>query len=212
MTRLAGMAEVCRHMVRICGALVIRLMTGVTIGVRDLVIAVRVAGKTWNRHVTAGQWEYRYGMVERRGTPRCCGMTGNAIMTEIPPNMIWINGLLEIVPVTLIATGVDKLVIAVPMALLAGEACVGTREGKASRIVIKCRWLPGICRVTCLAIVTEVSCQMIRRLRRCIIFLVATVAIGRKSGEPIARVALRADNGSVSACKGKSGEAVIETG
>ena len=77
--------------------------------------------------MTTRQGELRRIVIKRCGPPcrRC--VTGLAVQTEIPCNVVWIHGSLEVSLVALSTIRIHKLVVAVRMTYLTGLSGMRSR-------------------------------------------------------------------------------------
>jgi hypothetical protein len=98
-------------------------------------------------------------------------------MTEVSGHVVRIGRLLVFRRVTLIAIGVDKLVVAVDMTRLACRRRVGPCQWEAGCAVIERRRLPRSCGMTTRAIMAEIPRHMIRVRSVVEIRLVALIAV-----------------------------------
>ena len=79
--RMAGLASrripgCC--MIRICRAVVIGRMTGITSGIAQLIISIRMTERALQRRMRSRERESCSRMIERRAGPVCCRVTGLA--------------------------------------------------------------------------------------------------------------------------------------
>jgi hypothetical protein len=162
MTRLAGVRETRRVMYRIRRAVEVGCMTLIATRIHQLVIAIDVTRLTWRRYVRPGQWELGRAVIESRRLPRGGAVTRLAVLAEVARNMIRICCTREICGMTLIAIGEDELIISVYVATLTRHGNVRTRQRQLGCVMIERRRLPRDCRVTCLTVLTEVACDVIR--------------------------------------------------
>ena len=165
------MIEVAQHVIRILRLGKLRLVAWITIRVRQLVIAVRVAILTLNCCMSSGERESRSRMIKCRGTPRGCGVALNAIGAKICLHVVRIGCAVEICTMTIRAARRGVGVLTVLMTLDTLNRLMRACQQKASRAVIESSSLPGTCRVACLAFrrkargnVIRISCRRVRRL------------------------------------------------
>lgn len=91
MTRQAIMRETRQHMPRALWLIVLRLMTGKTIRVLQLVVAAHMTLYALCRRVSSRQREIRCVVIELRTIPTTCAVALSAIVTEIPLHMVRIS-------------------------------------------------------------------------------------------------------------------------
>jgi hypothetical protein len=80
--------------------------------------------------------------------------------------MVRIGRLSKIGSVTLVAVGVNQLIVAIDVTRLARCRDVSSCQGKLCRAMIECRRLPKSCRMTRLANMTESTGHVVRIRRR----------------------------------------------
>ena len=114
--------------------------------------------------------ESRFVMIEHQRRPTVHGMTGETIMSELCRRMI--RGMIEIRLVTLITERRRSRKAAARMTRSAIDRNMCPKEGKAGLRMIERRRAPGVHRMTCRAVMGELSQLVIRRFRPCVIRLV----------------------------------------
>lgn len=142
-TCLARLAEAARDMIRIFCSLEISRVALVAIRIHELIVVVRVARRTRCGNMNAGQDEPGRTMVERGRSPCSCCMTTLAQLADISCDVIRVFRSLKIGSVTLVATGIHELIVAICMARLTSDCDVHPGQGKLRRAVIEgCRLPP----------------------------------------------------------------------
>jgi hypothetical protein len=136
-TRLAVLTEVPCHMVWIHGSLEVSLVTLSTIGVYELVVAVRVAGQALNTCMISCQWKLRRIVIECCGPPACRSVAGLALIRKTRIHVVWIDGSDICLLMTRHALSGHALehVVAVAARTRLRLVCTGQRE--ASQVVVK---------------------------------------------------------------------------
>ena len=210
----AILREGARHVVGSIGLLEILHMAAHALERRVGKIAVRVALRAGHRLVCAGERETAQVVIERSVLPGGRGVAGVARGGKVRGPMIWIRSVREVLHVAARA-GRRRSGESVPhMALRAGHAGVRTREGEGGeRVVIERSPGPRRGSVAQRAVLRERGVAGILCARK--IFGVTANTLGRRAGELIPHVALRAGQAGM-----RSGErkvrrrerGVVETG
>ena len=125
-----------------------------------------MAGLTGRRRMRAGERELRRTVIKRGGLPDSCHVARLTNVAEPTGNVIRICRGRKICRVTLVATRIGELIVAIDVARLAWRRCMCARQRELRRTVIKRRWLPHGRRVACLANVAQTCCHVIRICRR----------------------------------------------
>jgi hypothetical protein len=141
---------------------VVGRVAGITSAVRQCVVAVRVARLTGRSDMQAREWEFRRAVIEGGRLPGCGRVACLAHLTEIPRDMIWIEGTRKISGVALVAIRVDELIVAICMARCTGCGYVRTRQCEPGGVVVEGRGRPRGRRMTRLAGLTEAAGHMVR--------------------------------------------------
>jgi len=118
MTLHAVVTKVTGHVIRIRCAAKISCMALIAIVVHQLVVIVCVTILTLRCSMCAGQREVCCRMVKRGRIPVHGRVTLNAVMAEIPRNVIWISSRSEIRGMALVAIIIHELIVAIGMARL----------------------------------------------------------------------------------------------
>lgn len=182
--RGSGMTLICiarlripRRVLRVRGALVVRLMALVTIRINKLIVAVRVAILTLDGKMSARQRQLRRGMIERRRSPAAHRVACRARRGEEAAHMIRIGGAVEVglmtVDTILVKSGKD--IIDVTTCARNCLVCPGKRKCRIG--VIKRRGGPDVRRVALVACVSKISRCMIRIACVLVVRLVACVTV-----------------------------------
>lgn len=118
-----------RHVVRVCGGLIIPQMARATIARRPGVLPVRVAQRASDRNVSARQWERRVAVVIELGhiIPDDGVMAETAVLREIGLSMIRVGGSRKIFGVTIDTTCAGQAIVAANVA--GGAICLCVRAG-----------------------------------------------------------------------------------
>jgi hypothetical protein len=101
MTGQTIISETRQHMPWTLRLIVLRLMTGETIRVQQLIVAANVALHALGCRMSARQRQSRRCMVKRCRTPRRLRVAREAVMTELTLLMTWIRCLIKISHVTI---------------------------------------------------------------------------------------------------------------
>jgi hypothetical protein len=137
------MAETRDNMNRVCRSRIISLMTLEAISVRQLIIAVHVAGLAVRRRMFPCQHKLRVAVIERGRQPGVGCMTRFAAMIQQRHDVIWICRSLVLHLVTWKAVRVDQLKVVVRMAVLALDCDVPPRQCELRCIMVKRSGPPG---------------------------------------------------------------------
>ena len=157
------MTEIALDMVGRLHSNEVCLMALITIGVHKLIVPIQVARLALCGDMCACQREIRQAVIEGCRIPRCRCMTLCTVMAEISRYMVRRLNTDEIILMTLIAIGVDQLVVAVHVARLALCCYMRPCEWEVGcAMVERCR-CPCSCGMAWGAIMAEVSRHMVRR-------------------------------------------------
>jgi hypothetical protein len=212
MTCLTGVTESSRHVIRVCGFRKIQGMALVAIRIRQFVVGVGMTRLTRRRYVLPREGELGRAMIERRGQPGRCRVTGLAPVIQQPSNMVRVGRLLVVSLMTRVTISIDQLVIVVDVALHALRGDMTARQCEFCRVVIKRCRLPRRRRVTLDARLWIGECHVIRVRRAGEIGSMTIYAIRWKAGVLIVLVAIFARDGPVCPRQGKLRRPVIEGG
>lgn len=204
MTLRACMGKLIRHMVRIRGALEIRLMTRVTILRRARELPVRVTLCARYYRMCSAQLEPCQIVIKRCRSPATGGMTFCTGMVVIPCGVIRVCGLVIIGRMAGKALRRCARVLLISMTLIARHCRVRTGESEGCQVMIeRCR-RPAVGGMTLRAGMAVISGTVIGICRSVIIRLVARVAIGGQAAAVLAiRMALHANYRGMRACQRK---------
>jgi hypothetical protein len=103
MACLATLTKAAGHMIWVLSSLIIGRVALIAVGIRQLVVSVRMTCLTCDGNMCARQRELRRVMVKRRRYPRRGGMTGLTGLTKSAGHVIRVFGPLEIGRVALVA-------------------------------------------------------------------------------------------------------------
>lgn len=208
MTLIASLGKASRHVVRICGSLIILQVAGDTSRTRQVVVVVQVAvGALPRRHrVPSRQGKSDGRMIKVRTQPAIRGVTAFAGSREFARRVVGIGGSREIRHVAGIASSGHRLELAVGRALVAGIAVhSGVRSGQREPVVmlldLLARNLPAADRVALFAIGSQLPPVNIR---------VAVLASLSDVGEHRLDVTLDAGDGLVHAAQRVSRLVVVK--
>jgi hypothetical protein len=129
--------EIPGHMAGIKNNLEIARMALIAISVRELVIPVHMTRLTLGCHVRSRERECCCAMIERRRHPGRRPVARLAIMAEVACDMVRIQDRLKICLMTLVAVGIDNLVVAIGMTRLAIGCHMRSCERKGRRAMVK---------------------------------------------------------------------------
>ena len=208
--RVAGGWESGCLMVRIRGAVVLRLMARVAVRRRVGEIVVDVAARTRDVDMGAGKRKRRGRVSERCACPCCRGVTCLAGSRESGCRVVRV---IRAVPVGLVAgVTVRRRGSEIGGGVAAGtrDVDVRAREGERRAVVIEGRPGPGGGRVAERAICWESGCLMVRIRCTAVRGRMARIAIRRRGGEIGGGVATGARDIDVSTCEGERRVVVIE--
>jgi hypothetical protein len=135
------------------------------IGVMHVVIAAGVTAHARFGLVCSDKRKLRRRMIEGRGPPHCLRVAGKTIVRKLIRRMAWILHAVERGFVTLPATGVLKLIIAVHMTLRAKNVDVSAGKRELRARVIERRRPPGGLIMARLAIMRNLIRRMAGVLR-----------------------------------------------
>lgn len=185
MTGGAIPAKVRRNVVRVDDAGILGLVAGITVRVGQLVIIIRVTIRAWRRHMSTRQRKVGHVVVETRGTPSGCGVTGQAIMGIPAGNVVRRHGRVEVVVMTAKAIRREFHKLVARMALRTDQGAVRAREGEGGQVVIETS-VPdgGGHAVTGSAVDGETGDDVARGQCGRVIRLMTGNALGRSGGEP----------------------------
>ena len=144
----AVVAEIIQRMVRICDAIKIGLMAGVTVRCGSAILSVLMTIHTGDGNMCPGQWKRRRGMVERGGLPCCGRMTRQTFMGELRRQMIRRKGFVEFANMTIITDRGCTGELTVLVARFARRRCMRSGDRKRRCVVIERRRFPGGCGMT----------------------------------------------------------------
>ncbi len=190
MTLTAIMAVVVRDVIGIRCLLILRCMTLVAIGVKDIVVVICMARRALYRKMRTCQCEVRCAVIERRIIPANGRMTLTAVVTVIGGDVIGIGGLLILGCVALVTPGIRQGEIPVGMTRLALDREVRSCEWKTRRAMVKGRRCPCRRGMTLGAIMRESARDVIGRLYCREGGLMAAVAVGWDMCELVTDMAL----------------------
>lgn len=187
----AVLIELRQLVIRFGGLIIIGLMARETCG-RSPGILSRVTGNTDGLRMRAGQWERSRAMIIERRLPGSDRVTKRAVMRKSTGLMIRFNGRREVRAVTGITIR-RRTAVAGYVTGLAGDALVTADEGERGRVIVfgiapACR----CCRVTFLTLDRETRLSMNWLFGRGVNLAVTVVAIHRRSGIFLSRVAAMA--------------------
>lgn len=137
----AGLSKACRHMVRICGALIVLQVTAHAGRAGQVEIVVHVAVGTltrWHR-MSADERKTCCAMIEVHTEPCICAMAESAVGGEAAGSMVWIAGGLEIRRVAGVAVRRHRLKPAGRSSFVAGIAihcCMCASQRKAIVVLL----------------------------------------------------------------------------
>jgi len=177
---LAGSRETRRGVVRVGRALIVALMTRVTVSGDSRVVVVDVTVGTGNRGVCASQWEGRVVMVEGGVSP------GHGVMAHVAggrkPQGDMVHRTKRVVIVGLVARDTGRaaqLVVIVDVALRALQCGVGAGEGKAGGGVVELAVSPDHGVMATVASSGKTGCDVVHRADGIVVIgLVARDACG----------------------------------
>ena len=106
MTCLAIVAESCCDVVRIRWSSEVHRVTRITVGVRQLIVAIDVTCLTRSCSMSPRQSEFRRTVIERRRLPHVRRMARLAIVAESACGMVRIRRFREVRGVTRVAIGI----------------------------------------------------------------------------------------------------------
>jgi hypothetical protein len=182
--------EAASDMGRVCGFLEISCVTIITDCRCARVAVIHVALDTRYRHMGAGQWESRRGMVERCGAPGNAGVACFAVGREAASDMGGVCGFLEIGCVTIITDCRCARVAIVYMALSALDCHMGAGQWESRRGMVERCGAPGNRGVACFAVGREAASDMGGVCGFLEIGLVAPVASCRRTRETVIEMTL----------------------
>lgn len=119
--RETGVRNRCLRIGKVC------TVTLIAIGVGELVIAVRVTCLARQACVPTCQREFGCAVVERRRLPRRRRVARLTILTEVARHVIRVRSSGEVRCMTLIATRIDELIVAIDVAGLTWHCDVSPR-------------------------------------------------------------------------------------
>jgi hypothetical protein len=158
MALIACLCKMSCSMIRIGRLRIIVLMTLITRGIDELIVAVRMAVLAKKCHMLPAEQELRGGMIECRRDPGVHGMTGGTSGRKITGNMIRVRRFVEItlvaIDTVLMQSGIE-IIDMTPYAW-SGEMC--TDERKRGSGMIECRWYPDAGGMTGRTVMIKVSC------------------------------------------------------
>jgi hypothetical protein len=131
------MAEVACHVVRIRGSLEVGLMAIVARARQSDVLVVDMALSARNRLMRPSQRKLSRRVTEDGRPPRCGGVARLTVMAEIAQHVVRILRLLEITLMALVAVLKHDLVVAVNVARLTLQRCVGPRQWETCCVMIE---------------------------------------------------------------------------
>jgi hypothetical protein len=203
MARLARVAEVAGHVVGIRRFREISCVTGVTVGIHQLVVGIRMARLTRHRGMCPGQRKPRCGVIERRGFPHCRAVTRFAPVIQGARHVIRVRRSRIVRGMTRIAVREDKLEIVVDVARLARYCLVGTCQREIGGVVVEGRRFPRHGRVALVAGLRIAQGYMIGILHSDKLCPVAVNAVHRQRGKLVVDVTVHAGDPLVKTCQGK---------
>lgn len=156
------------------------------------VVAVYVTQRARRCRMNPGEREPGRRMIKRAIAPGRRRMAHRAVGRELRLQVVGVAGAVVIRHVAGVAGPAGQVVVAVNVALRAGQACVAASQGKPNGIVIKIRGLPGARVMACLAGLRKVECQVVRVRGFLIIRQMAGHAVCRRVFEMVLHVARRA--------------------
>jgi len=160
------------------------------ISIGQVVVAVRVAVLAGRRRVRSREGKVRGSMIERGWSPGKHRMAARAIVIELSRRVAWRPDVVEIVFVALETIRVRKLVVSIDMTILAINSLVRAFKRKLRGRVIERRGLPGIRRMTGLAVAAELAGRVVRILDGIEILFVTLLAIRVRQRVITANVAI----------------------
>lgn len=140
-------------------------MALVAIGVRQLIVVVRVTGLAAHGKMSSREWKLGCRMIKRRGLPRRGCMTLRAGLRESRRDVVGIRSLAEIAAVTRIATCRQVCVLVVLVTIRAGHGQMRPGERELRRGMIERRGLPRSRAMTLCTILGKLSSHMVRVCR-----------------------------------------------
>ena len=197
-------------MVGIYRLLEIRCMALIAVRVLELIVVVDMARLTRSADVRAGKRKSRRVMVELRGLPPRCRVTGLALLRESAAHMVRIPRRCEIGQVARHAAHRLAGEDIVAMAALTPSLSMCTREREARDVMIIQCPLPPLCCMAGLAIRGEVCRGMIGIGRSGEIRLMTRHALAWCPFEDLVLVTRNARNGCMRASQRKRGQIMVE--
>ena len=202
-----------RHVVRVLGGLIVRLVAGEAVGGRARVLAAHVAAGTGHRLVPAGEGEPGLAVIEGGRSPGVRGVAGEAGGREAGRDVVRVLGGLVLGLVARDAVGGRARVLASHVTLGAVHALVGAREGESGLAVVgEGRGPPGVDVVAGVALGGESGRDVVGVLDRLVVGLVAGEAVGGRPRVLPTHVATSAVHLLVGSGEREPGLAVIERG
>jgi len=209
---LASGRESSRLVIRVCGAVVVLLVTGITVRGNVYVVIVHVALDAGHGRVRPSKGETRLTVIEGCGDPRRRVVADFALLWKPCLRMIGVVGLVVVRQVTGDTRGVRQFVISIEVTLRALHRCMSAGQRKASTIVVELRSRPRNCGVTDRTIGRESSLPMIGVSGAVVILHVASTASATAQVVVAVDVTLRALQRCVPSGQRKSHQVVIERG
>ena len=197
-------------MIRICGALIIRLVAGVTVRWRSGKLAVNVATGAGHGGVRAGQREGGGVVVEARRSPGGGGVTHLALLREPRCRVVRIVGVLKIFQVARHALRAQIRELPARVAGLALQRGVRPRERKTAQCMVEGCVSPRNRAVADGAIGGEPAGNVVRVGRLLKIRHVARGASGRHRRVAAVNMALRAGHLGMRAAQRPSRHGMVE--
>ncbi len=136
MASLAGLRELCLHVVRIRRALIVLQVAGHARRGRQVVVAVHVALRAGQRLMRSGERKSYRAVVKSRRLPRGCVVAGLAGLGEGQRDVIGIRALLIVGQMTAHAVGGRAFKSSSRMAGIAVERGVGADQGKSRELQV----------------------------------------------------------------------------
>lgn len=211
MANLASGRESSRLVIRVCGAVVVLLVTGITVRGNVYVVIVHVALDAGHGRVRPSKGETRLTVIEGCGDPRRRVVADLALLWKPCLRMIGVVGLVVVRQVTGDTRGVRQFVISIEVTLRALHRCMSAGQRKASTIMVELRSRPRNCGVTDRTIGRESSLPMIGVSGAVVILHVASTASDTAQVVVAVDVTLRALQRCVPSGQRKSHQAMVES-
>lgn len=205
MALLAGLREVCLHVIRAGRTLEVLQVAADARDICDVVVVVDVALRALQSCMRSRKWESTVRVIERSRLPGCGVVASLAGLGESLLHVIGIICVLEILQVATHARRIRQVVVIVDVALRALHGGVRAGQSESHCTVIEAGGNPCRRGVTLLAGLRESRLHVVGIRRALEIFQMAAHAGCRRTFELIIDVALVALQRRVRADQGKAG-------